>query len=154
MNSHPQSLRKGFSLLEVVFSSAIFLIIASALVTLVLQQLSVAAQSQEYLSAVAYAEEGRDMVRVLRKSGFDVLGTVTDGGLSPDGYGGIRFDGSPNAFGIFERRTTVEDIARFDGGANDGSTKRVTIRVAWPIGAATQRTVTLTDYLVHWEGEY
>lgn len=152
-NFHPSSVR-GFSLLEVVFASALFLIVASALVMLVLQGLAVETQSQEYQSAVAYAEEGRDAVRMLRKAGFEALGTVNSGGISADGYGGLRFDGSPNFAGPFERRITVEDIPRFDGAGNDGSTKRVTVTVVWPAGSETPRTVTLTDYLVYWENEY
>lgn len=154
MNSTRHLSSRGFSLLEVIIASALFLIIASALVTLVLQGLSVEAQSEEYQSAVAYAEEGRDTVRMLRKSGFEALGTVTDGGFAPDGHGSIAFDGGANTFGQFERRITVADIDRFDGGGNDGSTKRVTVTVMWPAGSPTPRTVTLTDYLVYWENQY
>ncbi len=121
---------------------------------LVLQGLAVETQSQEYQSAVAYAEEGRDAVRMLRKAGFETLGTVTSGGVASDGYGSLRLDGSPNTSGIFERRITIEDIPRFDGAGNDGSTKRVTIMVSWPVGSETPRTVSLTDYLVYWENEY
>ncbi|QQR78602.1 MAG: prepilin-type N-terminal cleavage/methylation domain-containing protein [Candidatus Moraniibacteriota bacterium] len=145
---------RGFSILEVVFASALFLIIASALVMLVLQGLAVETQSQEYQSAVAYAEEGRDAVRMLRKAGFEMLGTVTDGGFASDGYGSLRLDGGANAFGIFERRMTIADISRFDGTGNDGSTKRVTVTVTWPVGSETPRTVILTDYLVYWENGY
>lgn len=154
MNSHHPSSLRGFSLLEVVFASALFLIVASASVMLVLQGLAVERGSQEYQSALAYAEEGRDAVRMLRKSGFEVLGTVTNGGITPDGYGSLRFDGSPNFAGLFERRITVEDIPRFDGAGNDGSTKRITVTVVWPAGSETLRTITLTDYLVYWENEY
>lgn len=154
MNSFHQSSRRGFSLLEVVFAAALFLIISSALVMLVLQGLAVETQSQEYQSALAYAEEGRDAVRMLRKAGFAGLGTVSEGGVAADGYGSISFDGSANFSGPFERRITVADIDRFDGGGNDGSTKRVTVLVTWPVGATTPRTVTLTDYLVNWENSY
>ncbi|MFA9262616.1 MAG: prepilin-type N-terminal cleavage/methylation domain-containing protein [Undibacterium sp.] len=150
---HPLTAR-GFSLLEVVFASALFLIISSALVMLALQSLSVEAQSSEYQTAVAYAEEGREAVRMIRKAGFDEMGTVTDGGISSDGYGSLRFDGGTNTFGIFERHITVAYVPRFDGGGDDGSTMKVTVTVTWPVGSSTPQSVTLTDYLVHWEKSY
>lgn len=146
--------RSGFSLLEVVLSAALFLVLASSLVSLVLFGLSVERWSLEYQTAAVYAEEGRDAVRMLRKAGFGSLGTITDGGASDDGSGGLVIDGSPDVFGQFERRITIADIARLDGGGEDGTTKRITVTVSWPVGAAVPRSVTLTDYLVHWENEF
>lgn len=144
----------GFSLLEVILSAALFLVLASALVSLVLLGLSVERWSQEYQVAVAYAEEGREAVRMLRKAGFESLGIVTDGGLSDDGSGGLGLDDDPDVFGQFERRITLTDIPRLDGGGDDGTTKRVSVTVVWPASSATPRSVTLIDYLVYWENAF
>lgn len=125
--------------------SAIFLLIASGVSLLVLQGLSVERQSADYIAAWSFAEEGRNAVRFLRKTGYAEMGTVTDGGISSDGYGGIGFDGSPNYIGNYERKITVTDL--------NETMKRVSIVVSWP-GIEIPNTITLIDYLYDWQRPY
>lgn len=136
----------GFSLLEIILASAIFLLLTSGVSMLVLQSLSVERQSADYLVAVSFAEEGREAVRFMRKSSYSNLGTVTDGGVASDGYGGLLFDGSPNSFGVFERKITVTDLSE--------TMKRVEVTVNWPVTAEITNTVTVTDYLFDWQRSY
>ena len=63
-----RSSQKGFSLLEIILASAIFLLLTSGMALLVLHSLSVERQSADYLGAVSFAEEGREAVRFMRKS--------------------------------------------------------------------------------------
>lgn len=135
----------GFSLLEIILAATLFLLLASGIALLVLHSLSVERQSADYLVAMSFAEEGREVVRFMRKSNYADLGTVTDGGVASDGYGGLRFDGSPNYFGIFERKITVSDVSE--------AMKRVDIIVTWP-QSETNNTVVLTDYLFDWQRPY
>lgn len=137
---------RGFSLLEIMLSAALLLMLASGVAMLVLHSLAVERQSANYLAALSFAEEGREAVRFMRKSGYAALGTVTEGGVSSDGYGGLRFDGSANLFGSFERKITVSDLSE--------TMKRVDITVTWPGTVESTHSVTLTDYLFNWERPY
>ncbi len=145
MNRH-RSARAGFTLLEIIIAVALFLVFSSAVVLLCLQSLSIERQSVDYLKAVSFATEGREAVRFMRKSGYALLGTVTDGGVANDGYGGLRFDGSPNFFDHFERRITVIDESEYK--------KRVEVVVFWPTGAERTHSVTLVDYYYDWQLPY
>lgn len=145
MNKY-RSAQSGFTLLEVIIAAALFLVFSSVTVLLCLQSLSIERQGVDYLKATSFAIEGREAVRFLRKSGYAALGTVTNGGVASDGYGGLRFDGSSNTFDHFERRITVADENEY--------TKRVEIVVLWPITAEHTDSVTIVDYYYDWQLSY
>lgn len=137
---------RGFSLLEVILATALFLLLASGIAMLVIHSLAIEYKNTRYLQAVSFAEEGREAVRFIRKAGYDDLGTLENGGVTSDGQGGVRLDEHPNVFGQFERSITIGDTDEF--------TKQVDIRVSWSNGDASPFMVELTDILVHWERPY
>lgn len=70
----------GFSLIEVLLASALFLFLVSGIALLTTHTLAIEQQGSNYLQAVYLAEQGREAVRFLRKSGFDTLEPLVEGG--------------------------------------------------------------------------
>lgn len=154
------SRQSGFSLVEVALAGALFVIFSAAVVGSLLQTLSNNQKNAQYITAVAYAREGLEMVRAKRKDGFAGIGTVSGGGIVPTGTGKFRFDDTSNTTEGFERVMTVEPAKRHEGHIVDGSgdederTLKVVSKVYWESSAGNTETLTLTEYLTYWDEPY
>lgn len=135
--------RGGFSFIEVILASAIFLFLISGIALLTTHTLAIEQQSSNYLQAIALAEQGREGVRFLRKAGFEAIEPMAEGGIRINEQGELQLDTSPDVYGQFERRITI--------GTLDDETKQIDITVLWNTDSDNPTTFTLTDYLYNWE---
>lgn len=145
-NPHKQPSLVAFSLLEVIFSLGLLLLFSTAIVFLVLQSLSIERQSAEYLTASSYAAEGMEAIRFVSRSGYNLMGTLSEGDVERHSEEGLRFQYGPGSFGIYERKISVTDL--------DPTTKQVQVVVSWPITSAVRNSYTLTGYLFDWQQSY
>lgn len=138
--------KAGFSIIEIVLSTALFLIFSTGMVLLILQSLTVEQESAEYLVATSYAREGIESVNFIRQAGYSSLGTLSEGDIEKNDEAGLRFLYGPNTYEIYQRKITVTDI--------DSTSKRIDVTVTWPLTSENQHAVTLTGYLFNWQQSY
>lgn len=148
--------RNGFTIIELLVAGSLFAVFSSAFVVIFLQTFTNDYRQSELNVAMAFAREGIEIVRAMRKDGFPLLGTVTEGGFETVGGGNFRFDGAPDTTDKYERKITVVyaqrsggDIA--EGGSVDDKTMKVTSVVEWDSMTGTRESITLSTYIAYWE---
>lgn len=148
----------GFSIVEVVLAGALFIVFAAALSGILLQSLESGRRNADLMAAIAYAEDGLELVRTVRQYGFSSLQTVHDGSISWNGSDGWNFtDDSGDRFDRYERRMTIEYARRDSVGmiAEDGDpdtrTLKVTSVVRWESAPGQPETVEFSEYITFWE---
>lgn len=144
-----QSMRKvcsvikmgGFSLVEVVLATSIFVLLVTALAGNIIygQESSVLAGGRA--RAVFLAEEGLEAVRNIRDADF---ANFTDGtyGLATSSSE-WNFLGSSDVRGVYTRSITISSV--------DADTKSVSSQVTWQQNPQRTGTVTLNTYLTNWQ---
>lgn len=134
------NVQRGFSLVEVILASAVFVLLITALVGAYLYGQESTALAGNRARATMLAEEGLEAVRNIRDAGFSNL---TDGthGLAVVGNQWALF-GTSDTTGIFTRQITISAV--------DSERKSVTANVTWQQNAQRPGAVVLTTYFTDW----
>lgn len=130
----------GFSLVEVILSSAVFALLVTALVGAYLYGQESVALAGNRARATMLADEGLEAVRNIRDENFSNL---TDGthGLVISGNQ-WTLSGTSDATDIFTRQVAVSSV--------DANRKQVTATVSWPQTPQRAGSVALITYLTAW----
>lgn len=147
----------GFSVVEVMLATALFVIFSSGAVTLVLGGMENNRQSDEQAVANQFATEGLEAVRSIRNQSYDILNN--NSGIGVTNVNGVwSFEGSSNVFDKFTRVITVAEVQRdgngeivVTGGSVDPDTKKITSTVSWMVNTARTVSVVLETYLTNWQ---
>jgi len=148
--------QKGQSVLEVLLASALFVIVATPLIGILLQSLQIGGTSNDDVTATQYAAEGLDAVRDIRNQSYASLSaSAGEGATTTSGVWG--FAGASTTFGKFTRIITVTSTYRdgsgnivASGGTLDAKTMKVTSAVTW----SNAHSVALSTYLTNWRASY
>lgn len=132
----------GFSLVEVILSSAVFVLLVTALVGAYLYGQEATALAGNRARAVMFAEEGLEAVRNIRDPAFANLTNGTYGLATTSNQ--WNFSGSSDVNGMFTRQVTIGTVT-----ANE---KQMSSSVSWTQNAQRAGSVTLTTYLTNWIG--
>ncbi|MFC1721218.1 prepilin-type N-terminal cleavage/methylation domain-containing protein [Patescibacteria group bacterium] len=153
-NSRLRSRSWGFSLVEVVVSTAIITIVLLGLATAANGAIVLSRETGKKIEAQFIAEEGLEVARIMRDSSWDnfaALSTSTEYYLVFSG-GQWATSTTPNLVdGTFDRtisfhdvyRESHDDISTF--GTFDPNTKKATVSVSWLKGSATT-SVSMSTY--------
>jgi autotransporter-associated beta strand protein len=147
----------GFSVVEIILASAIFMIFSSGAIFVVLQSFDANRLGAEEASATQFASEGIEAVRSIRNQSFANLVNSTGTGITRNGSGVWTFGGVNNTFNKYTRIITVSSVQRdgsgnivASGGTTDANTKKIVSKVTWSFTPTRVNTVTLTTYLTNW----
>ena len=133
--------KKGFSLVEALLASAVFALLAMAVVGSYLYGQESTALSGNRAKAVYLAEEGLEAVRNIRDADFANLSDGTFGlSSSADHW---SFSGSSDANDIFTRNVTISTV--------DQNRKMVNSTVTWQQNGQRNGRVSLVTYLTYWQ---
>lgn len=131
----------GFSLVEVILASSVFILIATALAGAYLYGQESTALAGDRARAVLLAEEGLEAVRNIRDEDFTNLTSGTHG-LAISGNQWI-LSGSSDTTGIFTRTISISDI--------DADRKSVSSTISWQQNAQRLGSVTAITQLSDWQ---
>ena len=133
--------KPGFSLVEVVLATSIFVLLVVALAGNMIygQESSVLAGSR--VRAAFLAEEGLEAARNIRDNNF---ASLVDGtyGLATSSNEWI-FSGSSDVRDIFTRTVTISTV--------DADTKNVSCQISWQQTPQRTGTLSLATYLSNWQ---
>jgi len=148
---------KGFSILEIILSVAIFSIFSAAAVTFFMSALSAEQQSLQYETASSYATAGLEAVRAIRDDSFDNLNNMDKSGLefSNDKW---KLSGESDSFDIYKRVISISDVSRdgdgnivSSGGTMDPDMKKIVSVVSWTDSSNQTASTELETYLSRWK---
>ena len=131
---------KGFSLIEVILATAIFVMLVSGISGALIYGIQLAFQSGTTSQATFIAQEGIEIFRNYRDQNYSNLN---------DGVYGIEI--SDNLYqvvtgsdtdGVYTRTVTVSTI--------DSDTKQIVSEVSWDQGVRGTGSVNLVSYLTNW----
>lgn len=148
----------GFSVLEIILAGAIFVLIATTGVVMMIQALNANRLGQEQTVAVQYATEGIEAVRSIKNQAYSNVLTNPSGGVVRNGSGVWEFGGANNTFDKYTRFIQVQDAQRecstgaivTSGGATDPNTKKITSTVTWNFSPFRSNSVDIETYLTNW----
>jgi type II secretory pathway pseudopilin PulG len=153
----------GFSVIEIIFASALFLIFSGAAIIVVLQGFDANRTATETIVANQYAIEGIEAVRSIKNQSYANLVATAGTGLArvPSGSAFVwAFSGSQNQFGPNNKYTRVITISSVNrdasgnivssGGSLDPNTKKATATVTWNHTPTRINTVVQTTYFTNW----
>lgn len=153
--------KKGFSVLEIILASTLFLIMAIAISSLLAQTYQSNRGGNEQTVASQYAAEGIDAIRSIKNRDFTLLANTSGSGISI--VGGVwAFSGTSTIFdNEYIRTVAITDVYRdvngnivSTGGTLDSSTKRASSTVVWSPTPGKTNSVVLTSYFTNWEAAY
>ena len=134
---HLPNSQKGQSLIEILFTIAIFTLGVVTIGYVVLESFSSIRSSVESMQARLLAVEGVEVVRSLRDNGFENIPTGTYGIALTSGVWTLIE--SPDTQGKFTRTITIVDV--------DSEIKEVTVTVLWSgLGTQEKRVVLSTQF--------
>lgn len=133
--------QKGFSLVEVILSSAVFALFVTALLGSYLYGQEATMLSGNRASANMLAEEGLEAVRNIRDAGYANLTNGTYG-LTISGNQ-WNLSGSQDMNGVFTRQIIISSV--------DTERKSVTANVTWQQNPQRTGTVSLATRLTDWQ---
>lgn len=152
-----KTLEKGFSIIEVILAAALFMILATGAIVVILQGLDSNRLGEEQSVANQYASEGIEAARSIKNQNF--INLVDSAGTGITQSGSVwTFSGSNNVLnGKYTRVLTVSDVNRDDsgnivasGGTQDPLTKKITSTVSWNFTPTRSNSIVLTSYLTNW----
>ncbi len=153
INKKPSS---GQSVIEVIIAVAIFVILASGSVTVILGSFLSSRQGSEETQASFYAQEGLDAVKSIRDQSWEFL-VDGDHGLSFAG-GKWVFNGTSEVLGKYTRKITISPVNRSvggdiapTGGTLDPNTKKAVALVTWNFTPIKTSSVEMSSYLTNWQ---
>jgi len=139
-----RSATKGFSIIEVVLSAALFALIATPLVGVIIYGEQSSALAGERARATFLAEEGLEAVRNIRDAGFSSLPADGNYGLQVSSnqwkFLGL---GTTDTTDIFTRQINIATI--------DANRKTITSTVNWNQTSQRKGSVVLTTRLTYWQ---
>lgn len=135
------NVQQGFSLVEVILASAVFVLLVMALVGAYLYGQEATALAGNRARANMLAEEGLEAVRNIRDDGFFNL---TDGtyGLTTTGNQ-WNLSGSQDITDIFTRQVVISTV--------DSNRKSVIANVSWQQNPQRNGLVSLVSYFTNWQ---
>ena len=146
---------KGFSLIEIVISVALFMIIASGLAVLAIGGPLNSLENQKRTQADAFLTESWEAVKSIRNQDWALITNGTHGLSSLSSK--WLFSGSSDSYAGITRQITVEDVQRDDsgnivvsGGTVDLDTKKITIDLSWSPTANSSQNLSVQSYLTHY----
>lgn len=155
---------RGFSILEVILASAIFMIFATGAVGVILQGFNINRLGAEITVANQFAAEGIEAVRSIKNQSYASLVNSAGTGLERVSnvwaFGGANDTLVHNTSDNYTRIIKVEDVQRdaippcgniVGSGIPDPDTKKITSSVTWNFNSSRAETVNLTTYLSDWK---
>jgi len=133
--------QKGFSLVEVILSSAIFALLVTALVGAYLYGQEATMLAGNRARANMLAEEGLEAVRSIRDPDYTNLADGTYGLTTTSNQWNLS--GASDVTGIFTRQIVVSTV--------DTKRKSVTANVTWQQNPQRTGSVTLTSRMTNWQ---
>lgn len=160
---HLKNSQHGFSVLELILASAIFMIFAIGSVSVVLQGIDSNRLGEEQSIATQFAAEGLEAARSIKNQGFANLVNSSASGLAR--VSNLwAFSGTQNQFGPsnkYRRSLSIADVQRdvsgnivTSGGTLDPDTKKVSSVVTWNVSPTRPNSVNLITYLTNWRANY
>ncbi len=169
MKSHFKKFReKGFSVIEVILAAALFMILATGSIVVILQGLDSNRLGEEQTVANQYAAEGMEAVRSIKNQGFINLVNSAGTGIARVGnvwtFSGVNNTFTPNPNKTYTRVLKVESVNRdavppagnivpAPTGTLDLNTIKVTSTVSWNFNSARPESVQLTEYMTNWKSQ-
>ncbi|MCB0749559.1 MAG: prepilin-type N-terminal cleavage/methylation domain-containing protein, partial [Ignavibacteriae bacterium] len=148
--------KKAFGLLEVIIAVAIFLIIATSGLGILIANLSSSSLEQEIQAANLYAQEGLDAITSVKRENWNDLLTGTYGLTNTNGYWELQ--GISDTQGKYTRQIQISAVERDGsnnivntGGTQDPATFKITSTVDWNFTNQKAKTIELIKYLTYWE---
>ena len=133
--------QRGFSLVEILLAVAVFVSIATALVTTLIYGQESTALAGARARAVFLAEEGLEATRNIRDANFTNLTNGTHGlAISSNQW---NFAGSSDVADIFTRQIVISAV--------DADRKQAISTVTWQQNAQRTGEVSLISYLTNWQ---
>lgn len=157
-------MNKGFSLLEVILASAIFMLFSTSAVVVVLGGINTNRLGAEETIASQFAAEGIEAAKSIKNQSYSNLTSLSfaDRGIIRNVSDVWEFlgDGTNNVLVSgknYTRTIKVENVNRdvsgnivATGGILDPDTKKITSTVSWNFNSARPESVVLTSYLSDW----
>src|SRR3989344_6657629 len=149
-----KTVKKGFSVVEVILAVFMFIIIAATGVATVIHSFSVNRQAEEETQATLIAQEGIEGVRSIKNQSW---GNLTAGTYGLDTTGNVwSFDAGPDNVGKFLRTIVISDVQRdvggnivASGGTPDPAAQKIDATVDWDFSDVRARSITLATYLTN-----
>lgn len=132
--------KRGFSLVEVLLSGAVFSLLVTALVGAYLYGEETTMLAGNRARAVFLAEEGLEATRNIRDSDFTNLSDGVHGLVISGGQ--WNFSGSSDVDGIFTRSVTIAPVS--------SNRKSVISTVSWQQNTERTGVVALSSYFTNW----
>ncbi len=145
----------GFSLVELMFSGALFCVFSWGMMMVLLDGLDINRQGEEMMVATAYATEALEALRSIRTARFDDLEEINTTGIEKrSGEWYLKGLDTQDEFGKFKRVIRIENARRDadgriseSGDAVDSETKKIIVTVSYMISAMHQDSVVLATYV-------
>src|SRR3989344_6507146 len=134
-------IKAGFSLVEAILASAVFILLVTALVGAYLYGQEAAVLGGARSRAVLLAEEGLEAIRNIRDDDFTNLTDGTHGLAIASGE--WTLSGTQDVQDIFTRQVTISSI--------DSKRKSVTSVVNWQQNAQRTGTVSISTNFTNWQ---
>lgn len=131
--------QKGFSLVEILLSAAVFVLVVTAYVGILIYSEETASLNGKRYQAVNLAEEGLEALRNIRDENFNNLTAGTSGLAQSTNW---SLSGSSDTVGIFTRAETIV--------APSSQRKSVTSNVTWTQNAQRTGSVSLETRFTNW----
>lgn len=148
---------KGFSLIELLFAGAIFVVFATGIIEVLLFGLETDRLGEETTIATQYAASGLEALRSLEAKNFNDLSITDATGIARDN-GDWTLSGTNNTFGKYTRVIKIEEVRRSGdgnidegGGDADPDTKKVSVTVSWKVTPSRSNEVVLDTFLTRWK---
>lgn len=133
--------RPGFSLVEVILSSAVFVLLVTGLLGAYLYGQEATVLSGNHNRAMMLAEEGLEASRNIRDASFANMTNGTFGLTTTSNQWNLS--GSSDTTGIYNRTVTVTTPS--------SNRRRITSRVVWQQNAQRSGEVTVVTHLTNWQ---
>ncbi len=156
--------KKGFSILEVILASGIFIVFSSGAVISMIQAYNANRLGLEFTIASEYASEGIEAVRSIKNQGYNNLSNTAQTGVTRGVGGTWQFSGTDHTLSVgkpYQRTIAIENALRdgippngnivSSGGTVDTSTKKITSTVTWDFTTARPESISFVTYLTNWQ---
>ncbi len=147
----------GFSVIEIIFTAAVFLIFSSGVIFVILQGFDANRTGSEETIANQYASEGIEAVRSIRNQAYEKLINTASIGLTRSPENLWTLSGANNTFNKYTRVISIADVRRdgsgnivASGGTVDPNSKKITSTVSWKASPTRNSSVVLITYLTNW----
>lgn len=160
-------LQNGFSMIELLLALALFVIIATGSITLIVSGFNTNRLSAELTIANQYATEGLEAAKSIKNQAYTNVTAInpTPRGVLRNGSSVWAFDAdltndtlTHNSTDNYIRTVKVESVNRdvsgniviAPAGTTDPDSKKVTSTVTWNFNSARAESVSLISYLTDW----